>query len=123
MKPETRPAEESESGAMNCEEKKIIAQLDVTDMNDMNCSTVSHVPCPPDHDRCCSELVQYANRSNTRRRATVGHWTACYHEAHLREQPVQREECSAVSCDAYDILSPLRHRPLEGLAYMHNKPQ
>ena len=46
MKPETRPAEESESGEMNCEEKKIIAQLDVTDMNDMNCSTVSHVPCP-----------------------------------------------------------------------------
>ena len=29
---------------MNCEEKKIIAQFDVTDMNDMNCSTVSHVP-------------------------------------------------------------------------------
>ena len=57
MKPETRPAEESESGEMNCEEKKIIAQLDVTDMNDMNCSTVSHVPCPPNHDRCCSELL------------------------------------------------------------------
>ena len=63
------------TGAMNCEEKKIIAQLDVTDMNDMNCSTVSHVPCPPNHDRCCSELVRYATRSNTRRRAIVGHWT------------------------------------------------
>eukprot|EP01045_Picozoa_sp_COSAG04_P006056 COSAG04_NODE_291_length_17813_cov_32.336231_22_plen_108_part_00 len=79
---------------MNCEEKKIIAQLDVTDMNDMNCSTVSHVPCPQT-TIVAAQICATCNQGRHTAQGNCG--TLDYHSAHLGEHPVQGGECPALT--------------------------